>query len=232
MSYKSKAKYLIISIVALLLSFSVKAAAVEAEMSQVTLFVEGMMKSRGGVTWMSWPDSVVVALSELPGISGDNIVVNLERDAFTLQYDAERVSLEEMYQTIRELGYSPGVEPTTGETISQTDSQTENSPLLPAFASSRAEDKLVVAAFSAEWCAACILLKERVLSDNRIEELLANYIVVEIDMDTYMEVARSLEVVGMPTLLVLNANGEELFRSVGLIEADALAEELAALSGR
>jgi hypothetical protein len=50
MSYKSKAKYLIISIVALLLSFSVKAAAVEAEMSQVTLFVEGMMKSRGGVT--------------------------------------------------------------------------------------------------------------------------------------------------------------------------------------
>ena len=175
---------------------------------------------------------MVVALSELPGISGDNIVVNLERDAFTLQYDAERVSLEEMYQTIRELGYSPGVEPTTGETISQTDSQTENSPLLPAFASSRAEDKLVVAAFSAEWCAACILLKERVLSDNRIEELLANYIVVEIDMDTYMEVARSLEVVGMPTLLVLNANGEELFRSVGLIEADALAEELAALSGR
>lgn len=70
------------------------------------------------------------------------------------------------------------------------------------------------------------------LSDNRIEELLANYIVVEIDMDTYMEVARSLEVVGMPTLLVLNANGEELCRSVGLIEADALAEELAALSGR
>lgn len=61
---------------------------------------------------------MVVALSELPGISGDNIVVNLERDAFTLQYDAARVSLEEMYQTIRELGYSPGVEPTTGETIS------------------------------------------------------------------------------------------------------------------
>lgn len=34
----------------LILSFSVKAAAVDAEMSQVTLFVEGMMKSRGGVT--------------------------------------------------------------------------------------------------------------------------------------------------------------------------------------
>lgn len=35
---------------ALMLSLAVKAAAVESEMSTVTLFVEGMMKSRGGVT--------------------------------------------------------------------------------------------------------------------------------------------------------------------------------------
>jgi len=32
------------------LSLSVKAAALESEMSRVTLFVEGMMKSRGGIT--------------------------------------------------------------------------------------------------------------------------------------------------------------------------------------
>ncbi|MCH2345246.1 MAG: hypothetical protein NZ837_13050 [Gammaproteobacteria bacterium] len=32
------------------LSLLVKAATVESEMSKVTLFVEGMMKSRGGVT--------------------------------------------------------------------------------------------------------------------------------------------------------------------------------------
>ncbi len=43
-------KVLVLTMVGLLLSLSVKAAAVEAEMSQVTLFVEGMMKSRGGVT--------------------------------------------------------------------------------------------------------------------------------------------------------------------------------------
>jgi uncharacterized protein (DUF2141 family) len=34
----------------LLLSLSVQAAALEAELAKVTLFVEGMMKSRGGVT--------------------------------------------------------------------------------------------------------------------------------------------------------------------------------------
>ena len=41
---------LVLALAGLLLSLSVKAAAVEAELSQVTLFVEGMMKSRGGVT--------------------------------------------------------------------------------------------------------------------------------------------------------------------------------------
>jgi hypothetical protein len=34
----------------IVLSLSVKAATLESELSQVTLFVEGMMKSRGGVT--------------------------------------------------------------------------------------------------------------------------------------------------------------------------------------
>jgi hypothetical protein len=43
-------KALAIAVAGLMLSFSVKALAVEAEMSHVTLFVEGMMKSRGGVT--------------------------------------------------------------------------------------------------------------------------------------------------------------------------------------
>ena len=36
--------------ITLMLSLAVKAASVEAELSRVTLFVEGMMKSRGGVT--------------------------------------------------------------------------------------------------------------------------------------------------------------------------------------
>lgn len=36
--------------ITIVLSLSVKAATLESEISQVTLFVEGMMKSRGGVT--------------------------------------------------------------------------------------------------------------------------------------------------------------------------------------
>lgn len=39
----------LLSLVAML-SLSVKASAIEVELSQVTIFVEGMMKSVGGVT--------------------------------------------------------------------------------------------------------------------------------------------------------------------------------------
>ena len=90
------------------LSLLVKAATVESEMSKVTLFVEGMMKSRGGVTWMSWPESVVAALLELPGIQSEATVeIILERDAFNIEYNANLTSLDDMYAAILDLGFTP-----------------------------------------------------------------------------------------------------------------------------
>jgi|TARA_B110000211_G_scaffold179402_1_gene202926 hypothetical protein len=49
----SKSKWLLVFplvMASLLTSLSVRASAAEAELSSVTLFVEGMMKSVGGVT--------------------------------------------------------------------------------------------------------------------------------------------------------------------------------------
>lgn len=222
---RSIAKVLSIAFVALMLSFSVKASAVEAELSHVTLFVEGMMKSRGGVTWMSWPDSVVVALSELPGIEEDNIVVNLERDAFTLSYDPARVKLEDMYLQITELGYSPGIEPP--DALESDDrGEAEASPVEGALATAQRESKLVFVDFSAEWCLACKVLEEQVFSDYAVKGALSSYVFVEVDTDEYPQTAATYEVVGMPTLVILSSQGDELFRSVGLIEAADLQQKL------
>ena len=174
---------------------------------------------------------MVVALSELPGIAEEDIVVNLERDAFTLEYDSALVNLENMYQAIRELGYSPGLE-ALDESRAQSDTLTEDSPLVLAFELARREGKLVFADFSAEWCIACKVLEQTVLSDPDVQQALEAYVFVDIDMDTYPREASVYQVVGMPTLLVLNADGEELFRSVGLIEVDALQQELSNLAGK
>ena len=209
----------------LLLSMAVQAAALEAELSKVTLFVEGMMKSRGGVTWMSWPDSVVAALSELPGIQEGNIDVNLDRDAFTVGYDASLVTLDSMYEAIRELGYSPGLQaPESSDTSSADD--TESSPIDSALSAASQTDKLVLVDFSAEWCAACKVLEAQVFTDASVIEALQNYIFVEVDTDTFPESAKTYNVVGMPTLVVLISSGEELYRNVGLIAPEKFSQKL------
>ena len=51
-----------------------------------------------------------------------------------------------MYQAIRELGYSPGLE-APGETTPQPDTLAEDSPLFSAFDIARNEGKLVFADF-------------------------------------------------------------------------------------
>lgn len=209
----------------LLLSLSVQAAALEAELSKVTLFVEGMMKSRGGVTWMSWPDSVVAALSELPGINEENIDVNLDRDAFTVGYDSSLVTLDTMYEVIRELGYSPGLQAPETLDSSSTD-ETESSPIDSALSAALQTEKLVLVDFSAEWCAACKVLEAQVFSDASVIEALQNYIFVEVDTDTFPESTKNYNVVGMPTLIVLDSEGDELYRNVGLITPEELSQKL------
>ena len=161
----------------------------------------------------------------MPGIEEDKIVVNLARDAFTLSYDSARVSLEDMYLAITELGYSPGIEPPE---LPESDSEngSEDSPVEAALSIAQQESKLVFVDFSAEWCLACKVLEERVFSDSSVQAALSSYVFVEVDTDEYPKTATTYRVVGMPTLVILSAEGEELFRSVGLIEADDLRQKL------
>lgn len=158
-------------------------------------------------------------------------MVNLERDAFTVRYDSAQVNLEDMYEAIRELGYSPGLE-NLHESSTQSETLSENSPLITAFKQASREEKLVFADFSAEWCIACKVLEQTVLTDPHVQQALEAYVFVDIDMDTFPVEAAVYNVVGMPTLLIFNSDGEELFRSVGLIDADVLQQELSSLTGQ
>ncbi len=156
-------------------------------------------------------------------------MVNLERDAFTLQFDASQVSLDDMYSAILDLGYFPGLNPPQSDS-DQADSSIEVSPIDSALELARGQGKLVFADFSAEWCAACKVLEQRILGDENVQSALEAYIFVEVDTDIFPQTASTYQVVGMPTLLVLNDDGEELFRSVGLIETEVLYEKLTELS--
>ena len=122
----------------------------------------------------------------MPGIEEENIVVNLERDAFTVGYDASLVALEDMYESILELGYSPGLQ-APDNSDSPSDSESDTSPIESALAIASQENKLVLVDFSAEWCIACKVLEEQVFTDATVIEALENYVFIAVDTDEFPE---------------------------------------------
>lgn len=131
-----------------------------------------------------------------------------------------------MYAAIIELGYSPGIAEKPPADSSDNKSASVPEPVLSALALAKSNESFVFIDFYAEWCAACKVLKSRTLESPQVLSALERYIVLNVDTDLYEEAAAFYSVVGMPTLLVLNAAGEEVYRSVGLVDADELALEL------
>ena len=169
---------------------------------------------------------MVAALSELAGVDED-IEVFLDRDAFTLDYDPTLVSLEEMYATIRELGYEPrlSAREDTESAIAETGAAAPE-PVAAALAKAKTEGKLVFLDFYAEWCLACKVLEENTLLDSAVANTLEKLVSLKVDTDLYTLASLYYNIVGMPTLLVLDSDGTEIYRSVGLVSPPELNQVL------
>ena len=68
--------------------------------------------------------------------------------------------------------------------------------------------------------------------DRAVANALERFVFIKVDADRYPDAARHFNVVGMPTLVVLEASGEEIYRRVGPIEANELVQELSLLPGK
>lgn len=168
----------------------------------------------------------------MPGIESEHRVeIILDKDAFTVEYDAARTSLEDMYSAITALGYTPRLATAeTGVSGFPTPLDENSNPVLIALVSAQREGKLVFVDFHAEWCIACKALEQLTLTTDAVQTALKNFIVVKVDTDLYPAAAAFYQVVGMPTLLVLDSDGIEEFRSVGPVSAEVLALRLNTLS--
>ena len=168
----------------------------------------------------------------MPGIkSEEHVEMILDRDAFTIEYDSSVTTLDDMYEAIQSLGYTPRL--TLGD-ISQTDQLAPEGavpePIASALVAALAEDKLVFVDFFAEWCIACKILEQQTLNSTDVQAALQNFIFTKVDTDLFPRSAVFYKIVGMPTLLVLDSSGQEIFRSVGPIPKKELAERLNALT--
>jgi len=135
-----------------------------------------------------------------------------------------------MYEAIIELGYTPGLEANPdSEGAIQSGAGVIPEPIASALSEATNQHKPLFVQFTAEWCIACRALEETTLNNPEVVAALSEYVVVKIDTDVSVEASAYFEVVGMPTLLVLDAEGMELTRLVGQIGPDALVSELQSL---
>ena len=202
---------------------------VDMKMSRVTIAVDGMMKSKSGATWLSWPDSVSAALSELAGVK--NVEVFLETDEFTVTYDGDLVTTEQMKNAISALEYEPKI--VRSRLVASVNNSYKGAipePVAAAIAHAGGEGKLVFVDFYAEWCGACKILDSTTLKNPSVVQTLQQFVFLKVDADQYPDAITHFNIVGMPTLLVLNLRGEEVYRQVGPIKADKLTGDLSALA--
>ena len=159
--------------------------------------------------------------------------MDLGRDAFTVTYDPGRLDVSTIMLRIRGLGFKPEETPESRSRpgLAASDRHAVPEPVDEALARARTTDALTLVEFYAAWCGPCKVLESKVLGDPRVLEALEHFEFVKVDTDQYVEPSDYFRVVGLPTLVVLDSAGKEIFRREGMIEAKELAQTLNHLAG-
>ncbi len=110
-------------------------------------------------------------------------------------------------------GYSPGSIQTKSEGKYWISSETEG------FRLAQLEQKPVLIDFFADWCAACHELDEKTWSDPSVQNELKRFVPIKLDLSKENESAKQIyqkyNIQGLPTVVLLNRSGEEVFRFTG-----------------
>ena len=100
-------------------------------------------------------------------------------------------------------------------------------------AKSAASGRPAVIDFSAEWCLPCLELEKRTFSDERVRKALAGRDLYKADMtkvasDETLALAQKFGILGVPTVIFLDASGQERqeLRLVGFEDADAFLKRI------
>jgi thiol:disulfide interchange protein len=88
--------------------------------------------------------------------------------------------------------------------------------------------KPVLAYFTASWCGPCQNMREVTWPDARVEQALAGYVPVKIDIDRHPDLARQFDVEAIPRLQVIAPDGAVGKAHVGMILPKELADWLQA----
>jgi thiol:disulfide interchange protein DsbD len=91
-----------------------------------------------------------------------------------------------------------------------------NGDLNNALAEAKNTNKYVFIDFYADWCTYCRQMEENTYTDPQVQQKISqNYVFVKIDTNNNPEVSSNYKVYGLPTIIILNSNGQEVKRIEG-----------------
>jgi thiol:disulfide interchange protein DsbD len=107
------------------------------------------------------------------------------------------------------------------------------SNLTQAKEKARSENKKILIDTWAEWCAACLELDEKTFSRPDVRESLRDYILVKLDFTrksaSNEQLQKELAIIGMPTIIFLDATGKEMSRFSGFLDGSEFLSFLSSL---
>lgn len=96
-----------------------------------------------------------------------------------------------------------------------------------AISDANSQNKSVVIIFDQDNCVYCDMLKENVLSDAKVIDVLNNRsIVVFVNINQHPELATKYKAYGTPITVILDSNQQEIERIEGYVEADEFLKTL------
>jgi len=100
-----------------------------------------------------------------------------------------------------------------------------------AFDKAKAQDKVVLASFQADWCVWCRRLETTTYRDNEVASILGDRTVaLSLDVDgNGKKLSDTYGVDGLPTVVVFSADGRELGRIDGYLPPSGFLERLEAI---
>ena len=104
--------------------------------------------------------------------------------------------------------------------------------LKAAVADANAQDKTVMLDFFAEWCAACYEFEEKVFTDPAVIAALSNTVLLQADVTENnandIELLKAYNVLGLPSIMFFDAQGNELpnYRATGFEDAVAFEKRI------
>lgn len=80
----------------------------------------------------------------------------------------------------------------------------------------------VLVDFHADWCPPCKMMEDTTFKSREVQAGLRGHELVRIDVDQQPQLATKYKVTGMPTVLYLDSNGKEIYRSTGYVGPEVM----------